>query len=152
MFSNAHLLIQDEIKNIDDLFVEYALLFDLAKQKKPDSVEILALASLVHSFYNGLENVFQIIAKRVDAYTPTSPAWHVALLTKMGEKTEKRKAVLQETTLFDLQEYLGFRHFFRHSYTYTVEWAKLEPLIINIHKTWGKVKSELEAFIAAIQE
>ena len=72
MFSNADLLIQDEIKNIDDLLVEYELLFDLAKQREPDSVETLALAALMHSFYNGLENIFLLISKRIDFYTPNT--------------------------------------------------------------------------------
>jgi len=152
VFSNADLLIQDEIKNIDDLFSEYELLFDLAKQQEPDSVETLALAALVHSFYNGLENIFQIITKRVDSYIPKPPAWHTDLLMKMGEATEKRKAVLHETTLLHLQEYLGFRHFFRHSYTTKIEWEKLKPLIDNIHNTWSKVKSDLENFVKTIQE
>jgi hypothetical protein len=151
VFSNTNLLIQDELKNIDDLFAEYELLFDLAKQQEPDSVETLALAAVVHSFYNGLENIFQLIAKRVDSYAPKPPAWHTDLLLKMGEATNKRKAVLQETTLSDLQEYLGFRHFFRHSYTYKVEWVKLQPLIDNIHETWDKVKIEIEAFIKTIE-
>jgi len=152
VFSNTDLLIQDEIKNIDDLFVEYELLFDLAKQQVPDSVEILALAALVHSFYNGLENIFQLIAKRVDSYTSKPPAWHTDLLIKMGEETEKRKAVFQETTLSDLQEYLGFRHFFRHSYTYKVDWVKLQPLIDNIHDTWRKAKSEIEDFVKTLKK
>jgi len=152
VFSNADLLIQDEIKNIDELFVEYELLFALAKQQEPDSVEALALAALVHSFYNGLENIFQIITKRVDSYTPKPPAWHTDLLIKMGEATEKRNAVLHETTLLDLHEYLGFRHFFRHSYTNKIEWGKLKPLIDNIHHTWSNVKNDLYNFVKTVQE
>ena len=148
MFSNANLLIQDEISNIDELFCEYSLFLDLAKQKEPDSVEILALAALLHSFYNGLENIFLLIAKRIDSYVPKTSSWHTDLLIKMGEETESRKAVLQQDTLSDLQEYLGFRHFFRHSYTYHIEWSKLKPLIDKLHDTWGKVKDELEDLIS----
>ena len=85
MFSNADLLIQDEIKNIDDLLVEYELLFDLVQQREPDSVETLALAALSHSFYNGLENIFKLIAKRVDLYIPDSASWHIELLKIMGK-------------------------------------------------------------------
>ena len=150
MFSNASLLIQDEIKNIDDLLSEYEMLFNLAKQQYPDSVETMALASIVHSFYNGLENIFKIIAKRVDSYVPKPPAWHTDLLAYMGETTENRKPVLQKTTLSGLHEYLGFRHFFRHSYTNKVEWAKLQPLVDDIHNIWGNVKSEIEVFIKKI--
>jgi hypothetical protein len=144
--SNASLLIYDEIKNVDEMFSKYELLFTLAKQKEPDSVELLALASLVHSFYNGLENIFQIISKRIDSYMPSSSNWHTDLLTRMGIATEMRSAVLHESTLSSLHEYLGFRHFFRHSYTYTIEWVKLQPLVENNHNTWSTVKVDLELF------
>ena len=147
MFSDAYLLVQDEMQNIDDLFAEYELLFSLVNQREPDNVEILALAALTHSFYNGLENIFTIIAKRIDAYTPTSASWHTDLLLSMGNETETRKAVLQITTIQDLHDYLGFRHFFRHSYTNRIEWAKLQPLITNMHKTWISTKRDLDVFI-----
>ena len=113
---------------------------------------MLALAALTHSFYNGLENIFQIIAKRVDSFAPATSVWHTVLLASMGEATDKRKAVLQETTILALQEYLGFRHFFRHSYTNKIEWAKLQPLINNIHRTWSRTKSDLETFVKTIQK
>jgi len=152
VFFNTYLLIQDEIINIDEMFVEYESLFALIKQQEPDSVEILALAALLHSFYNGLENIFQLIAKRFDLYTPDPVGWHTDLLAKMGETTQNRKPVLQNTTLLSLHEYLGFRHFFRHSYTNKIEWAKLQPLVDNAYNTWINVKSELEDFIEVIQE
>jgi len=147
VFSNTDLLIQDEIQNIDDLFDKYTVLIELVRQKEPDSIESLALAALVHSFYNGVENIFLLISKRIDSYTPNTFAWHTELLIRMGEETDKRKAVLQRTTLSDLQEYLGFRHFFRHCYSYHIDWLKLKPLVDNMQSTWDKVKNELEIFI-----
>jgi len=150
VFSNTDLLIQDEIQNIDDLFDKYAELFELARQKEPNSVDALALAALVHSFYNGLEKNFILISKRIDSYTPNTFAWHTELLIRMGEETNKRKAVLQEATLSDLQEYLGFRHFFRHCYSYHIDWLKLKPLVDNMQNTWDKVKKELEVFIKTL--
>ena len=151
MFSNTDLLIQEEIQNIDDLFDKYAMLIELGKQKEPDSVEGLALAALVHSFYNGVENIFLLISKRIDSYTPNTATWHTELLIRMGKETDKRNTVLQETTLSDLQKYLNFRHFFRHCYSYQIDWLKLQPLVDDMQNTWGKVKNELEIFIKTIE-
>jgi hypothetical protein len=37
-----------------------------------------ALASVLHSFYNGLENIFLSIARHVDQQVPTGDRWHRA--------------------------------------------------------------------------
>lgn len=52
-----------EIGQIDHLFESYADLLEQAQKKAPDLVEITAVASVLHSFYNGLENIFLSIAK-----------------------------------------------------------------------------------------
>jgi hypothetical protein len=43
---------------IEQLFESYAKLLEKAQQRKPDLVEVTAIASVLHSFYNGLENIF----------------------------------------------------------------------------------------------
>ena len=55
-----------EIGQIDQLLAVYADLVERVQQRPPDLVEITAIASVLHSFYNGLENIFLSIAKGVD--------------------------------------------------------------------------------------
>jgi hypothetical protein len=50
--------IKFEIGEIDREFLSYKLLFDLIKLRTPDLVEMTAMASVLHSFYNGVENIF----------------------------------------------------------------------------------------------
>lgn len=47
-----------EIAQIDKLFEVYAELLSRVQQRQPDTVEIAAVASVLHSFYNGVENIF----------------------------------------------------------------------------------------------
>ena len=90
--------IRFEIEQIDQLFVAYAELLALADKGKPNLVEITAMASVLHSFYNGLENIFLSIAKRLDADVPSSAQWHRDLLIRMTQTTTQRKPVLTTET------------------------------------------------------
>lgn len=110
--------IKFEISQIDQLLDTYAELLDRVKQGTPDLVEITATASVLHSFYNGLENIFVIIAKEVDQNMPSGQQWHRDLLTNMTHPTSTRQMVLRTTTARRLADYLGFRHFYRHSYSF----------------------------------
>ena len=64
----------------------------------------------------------------------------------MADPTEYRKNVISEITFTQLEEYLGFRHFFRHSYKFRLDWDKLERLVLNLESTWNNVKKDLESF------
>lgn len=57
--------IQFEIQQIDKLFEKYNSLFDKCSRSEPDLIELTALASVLYSFYNGIENIFLTIAKKL---------------------------------------------------------------------------------------
>jgi hypothetical protein len=51
--------IRFEVESIDRLlFNSYAELLGLVQRKEPTLAEMAALASVLHSFYNGVENIF----------------------------------------------------------------------------------------------
>jgi hypothetical protein len=61
-----------------------------------------------------------------------------------------RPAVLNEALWLRLQDYLAFRHFFRHAYGYTLEWAKLRPLVTGMAATLTELQSQLTAFLGIL--
>lgn len=63
-----------EIGQIDQLLAAYGELWERAQKKTPDLVEMTAMASVLHSFYNGLENIFLSIAKGLDQGVPVVPS------------------------------------------------------------------------------
>lgn len=83
-----------EIGQIDQLLTVYADLVERVQQRPPDLVEITALASVLHSFYNGLENIFLSIAKGLDQQVPTGAQWHRDLLVHMTQETAPRGSVI----------------------------------------------------------
>jgi hypothetical protein len=110
-------------------------------------VEIAALASVLHSFYNGLENVFLSIAKGIDQEVPTGLQWHRDLLLQMTQGTVNRGPVISTELAQKMADYLGFRHFYRHSYSFFLEWEKLKGLSLPLQDLWKQVKEELYVFL-----
>ena len=92
---------------------------DLHPEQEPSHRDKAALGAFVHSFYNGVENILKRLAQEIDRSVPTGEGWHRALLRRMAAEVPGiRPPVLRRETVEALEPYLGFRHFFRHSYTF----------------------------------
>ncbi len=139
--------IEFKINEIDRLFIEYDLIFEKIKIQKPDLFDMTILGSVLHSFYNGLENIFEIIAKNIDGVIPTGNKSHQELLHQMASENSKRDEVIDEKLYIKLREYATFRHFYRHAYSFQLNWEKMKPLIDNIFEVWNEVKISLEKII-----
>ena len=88
--------IEFKINDIDKLFSEYNLIFENAKEEEPDLFNMTILGTVLHSFYNGLENIFDIIAKNIDGNVPTGSKFHQELLHQMASENESRDEVINE--------------------------------------------------------
>ena len=139
--------IKFKISDIDKLFSEYELVFLKVKIQTPDLFDITVLGSVLHSFYNGLENIFEIIAKNVDGNVPSGNKSHQELLHQMASENQTRNEIINENLYLQLREYATFRHFYRHAYSFQLNWEKMEPLVINMQTVWDEVKICLENFI-----
>ena len=144
--------IREELPLIDDLMISHKELFSTLKKRAPGQIEQSAAATVLHSFYNGIEKIFIRIAKRMDEEVPTSDMWHQELLVQMTKKTRKRPAVISKDLFERLSPYLGFRHFFRHAYVFQFKWEKMKELVRDIQTTYGQFKNEMERFITAIEK
>lgn len=141
--------IETEFGEIESLFQLYKKeLFDLDLEKTPSLLELTSFASVLHSFYNGIENILFTIAKHIDKSVPSDSNWHKELLSRMTKKNKFRRPVLSVVMKDELKKYLTFRHFFRHSYSFHLEWEELEKLVKPIHHTWKKFKEEIYSFLS----
>lgn len=132
-----------EIEQINQLLSTYNDLLAKCQANEPDIVEIAALGSVLHSFYNGLENIFSVIAKEFDKQLPQGLSWHKDLLIQISSKTNVRDGIVSELTRLKLLNYLGFRHFYRHSYSFFLNWDDLKPLVLNLKEVWQEVQTQL---------
>ena len=144
--------IEFKINDIDKLFLEYELIFKKIETEIPDLFDMTILGSVLHSFYNGLENIFEIIAKNIDGNVPSGNKSHQELLHQMASENSSRNEIVNEELYLKLREYATFRHFYRHTYSFQLDWDKMKNLVDNIHIVWEEVKQVLKDFINSDSE
>ncbi len=83
-----------ERKQLRRLLEVYRPLLDKSAASPPNDIELSALAAMLHSFYNGVENIFKRTAIEVDGGMPTGEFWHKELLDSMTRPTSQRGSVL----------------------------------------------------------
>lgn len=136
-----------EIEQISTLLSKFHGFLQNVVHGEPDPIELAALASILHSFYTGLEKIFLSIAKGIEADVPTGGQWHRDLLRQMGQSLTTRPAVLSPEVIQKLLEYLGFRHFYRHAYSFVLNWVEIRKLVVSVDEVWNLVRKELENFV-----
>ena len=113
-----------------------------------DQDYFLAAAALdLHSFYVGLERLFELIAGEVDESQPTGPRWHRDLLAQMAlDVTDVRPVVLSPDARAALVNYLEFRHVVRNVYTFNLRPARITELVRGLRPTFDVAQCDLLAF------
>ncbi|MFQ6100788.1 MAG: nucleotidyltransferase family protein [Anaerolineae bacterium] len=143
--------IQLELDNLDRITGStQALLARLPAQ--PDEYQIRSIGSLLHDFYSGVERIFERIAIRLDGDLPTGPSWHTYLLKRMTSPwTEVRPATIDRALATRLQDYLRFRHLFRHTYAFDLKWEKCQGLAEGMAETLEALRTQLMAFLSSLK-
>lgn len=137
-----------EQAQIDQLFVAYQAAIDKSSQQEPNFIELSAMATMLHSFYTGIENIFKRIALEIDGNIPSGYASHSELLTAMTQSTANRPPVISDELQVRLSAYLSFRHVFRHAYSFQLEWNKMRGLVLDSQATWQQLQAELGQFFS----
>jgi len=136
-----------EISQIEKLLSDSKPLFDLCKIKKPDFIEMSAAGMILHSFYNGIENILVLISKHYNSKLPSSVKWHMELLDKAFVAEENRTPIFTNKIKEVMEEYLKFRHFIRHAYGFQLEWERMEELINGLDDFWIIIKEDINKFL-----
>ena len=87
--------LEADLEDLATLRSEYADL--LSPSATPTRIEVLALSSVLHSFYGGVENALSRIEKGFDRHTAKTASWHANLLRRASQRTDRRPPVLTES-------------------------------------------------------
>ena len=113
-----------------------------------DDFYVDSAALNLHGFYSGLERLFQLIASRIDEFTPHGSDWYQELLRQMGTNIPNiRPQVISSETVKLLDQYRGFRHVVRNVYTFTLDPVRIGLLIDGLAETFARVEKELGQFV-----
>ena len=143
--TRAH--IERELELIERLMQDYRELLAVPGEEEPALIERTALGSVLQSFYNGVENIFQTVAKRVDQDMPTGADWHRQLWAQMARTTAVRPALIARETADQLEPYLGFRHVARHAYSFALDWIRMRELVQDLAQVWTQFHSDVQTFL-----
>lgn len=138
---------ETELAQLRELLAVHAPLVEKCRHRAPDLIECSALATLLHSFYTGIENLLARVGREIDGETVKSEQWHRDLLQRMTEARGARPAVISSDLRTRLQDYLGFRHFFRNAYSFRFDWEEMSPLVFECENTFQQFSREMTAFL-----
>ena len=142
------LRLKGELEDLGSEIRAVSPLFDKVQSAEPDAIEIRAIGATLHAFYNGAERIFLLIAKTIDKKVPESRHWHRELLEQMHIANDRRAAIVDDQTYHQMIDYLGFRHFFRHSYPMELNWKVMQPLTQNLRATHQRFEHLIKSYIA----
>lgn len=107
-----------------------------------------AAAFGLHSFYTGVERLFEAVADEVDESHPMGTHWHHDLLLQMKLSIpEIRPAVLTEKSYLALLDYLEFRHLVRDVCTFNLRAERVVELVRNLRPTFDLLRKDLHVFV-----
>jgi len=136
-----------EIEQVDEHINASRQLVDLCKIREPNYTEKYGAAMVLHSFYNGIENIMLLIVKGYDREFYNGMQWHKDLLAKAFEGTENRTPIFRKELYDSLKDYLMFRHLVRHLYGFQLEWRQMKDKLFNMDTVWKDVKEDINTFI-----
>ncbi len=114
--------VRAELGDLAQLLDEFRPLVEKAGTGPPTLYEVSALGTMLHSFYNGVENVFKRISVQYALPADKSPHWHVELLESVQRPAPGRPQVISNALSQRLRLFLGFRHLMRSIYPQRLQW------------------------------
>jgi len=141
--------ISGELPELEKVVDRAAAAWQMVKNKPEDQDYFLDSVALnLHSFYSGLERIFELIAKRIDQRIMTGQSCHKDLLQIVSQDmVGLRPAVIQPDEVEKLDQFRRFRHLVRNLYTSSLQASKIEGLIYELPKLWKNLQKELVAFV-----
>lgn len=139
--------INQEISSLEALLRELKTLKPRLAQKEISNLDLRAAGSILHDFYNGVENIFRRVAQELNGGLPAGEDWHKQLLTDMSLDVKGvRPPLVSEDLKLKLQKYLGFRHIFRNVYGFHLEQEQIKVMVKEFSRILSWLKREIAAF------
>ena len=120
----------------------------------PETVE--SIGYWLHNLFSSYEDLFKIVAAYWENNINKSESFHKSLIRRMVLNIDGvRPALLSEESFHHLDELRGFRHVFRHAYTYGLDDERVVYLLKKVLKKKTDIIDELKLFrqkVAALKQ
>ena len=113
--------IQGEVLELDRVVQRSLTGWARSRQMPEEDMYLDGVALNLHSFYSGIERLFELVAQRIDHNLPTGQ-------------------------VRALDEFRRFRHLVRNVYTMNLVPEKMSGLLMSLDEEWQLLRAELLAF------
>jgi len=120
---------------------------------EPVNIESIESAGYwMHNLYCAYEDLFKVVARYFENNISSNATFHKNLLQTMSLHIENiRPALIGDNSFKYLDELRGFRHVFRHAYSYGLDDARVIFLVQRVLKHEKTLIDDLERFKKQIQ-
>ena len=118
------------------------VLAELPERRPYSDLSILELAgvsTLLHNFYNGIENIHKHVVQHQQLDVPDGASWHRDLVNLAASEN-----LISASTTENLKPFLAFRHFFVHAYAIDLHSVRLEPLSQKARDVFASFRIDIE--------
>ena len=140
-----------ELAELSDLLAVLPDLPPADRSARPTRAGTLAVAAVLHSFYNGAENLLKRIHVATEGSAPIGERWHTQLLDRAAGDTGNRPRVLSDSLIARLDGYLRFRHAFRHLYAQHLNWGRMVDLLRDLPAVVEELDTEIRDFLGRLE-
>lgn len=115
---------------------------DKLKKLKPENIDsttseenLILIGYYLSGLYSNFEDIFLKVAKEFENKLEEPTKWHLEILNRMALEIEEiRPPLISKRSKACLDELRKFRHVFRFSYSYELDWEKMLIVI----KRWNE--------------
>lgn len=127
-----------EVENVERVLSDLSRVYALPQKSV---VELAAISTFLHNAYNGMENIVKQCLASNNITIEQDSSWH-----KRVVQTAQDNGIITAKTADKLYEYLAFRHFFVHSYSFRLEESQLSTLVESLPAVWREFVSEINLY------
>ena len=103
-------------------------------------LELAGVAALIHSFYNGVENILKQAVREKGKDVPQGQTWHRDLV-----ELTVNEGIISHKTSKAIAQYLAFRHFFSHAYAFDLHPERIVPLVKGAKDVFENLRMDIES-------
>ena len=145
--------IRDEMGKIKRLYQEFVPMEEKLNLSEDNitNYDKVVIGYFMHNFYNGCENIFRTIARFFENDL-SADSWHKDLLRRMTFEIEGfRPRVISEQLYLLLDDFRGFKHKFRYTYSFELDWEREKVVARKFTKTWELMQDEMQLLIQKLE-
>ena len=146
---------EHQVSEINSIYAKIEKRLDFLESKEVSNEMVESTGYWLHNLYCAFEDLFKVVAGFWENDVGTDESFHIHLLKRMQVRIKGiRPALLSKGSFENLNELRGFRHVFRHAYSYGLDDQRVLTLLRHVLSKKNLIMEDLLKFqddIASIE-